>query len=95
MFGQDIRRRSGVDHDGFREPSVLVVLTVLVVCAPVVSGGAVPLPALRRLVVGVLVHILIGWPEGALPLAVLFLTYTVAAWCRRARRSSGWRSSRR
>ena len=31
--------------------------------------------------IGILIHIAIGWPEGALPLAVLFLTYTVAAWC--------------
>ena len=31
--------------------------------------------------IGILIHIAIGWPEGALPLAVLFLTYTVGACC--------------
>ena len=31
--------------------------------------------------IGILIHILVGWPEGSLPLAVLFLTYTVGAWC--------------
>ena len=40
-----------------------------------------PLPALVISSIGILIHILIGWPEGALPLAVLFLTYTVGACC--------------
>jgi signal transduction histidine kinase len=38
---------------------------------------------------GVLVHILGGLPEGALPTAVLFLTYTVGAWCPTRRSVSG------
>ena len=35
VFGQDIRDDNGVITDGFREPSVLAIATVLVVCAPV------------------------------------------------------------
>jgi signal transduction histidine kinase len=37
--------------------------------------------ALMISAVGILVHLLVGWPEGSLPLAVLLLTYTVGAWC--------------
>ncbi len=45
------------------------------------SGVASPLLALVISSIGILIHIVIGWPEGALPLAVLFLTYTVGAYC--------------
>jgi signal transduction histidine kinase len=75
-FGQDI-----TDSEGFREPSALLVLTALVICAPIAIRRRTPLLALMISSVGIVVHILIGWPEGTLPLAVLFLTYTVGAWC--------------
>jgi signal transduction histidine kinase len=79
-FAQDIRDE-GLIRDGFREPSALLVVTALVTCAPIVIRRLVPLVALLISSVGILVHILVGWPEGLLPYAVLFLTYTVGAWC--------------
>jgi signal transduction histidine kinase len=81
VFGQDIRDDNGVITDGFTEPSVLAIVTVLVVCAPVAIRRRLPLLALVISSIGIVIHILIGWPEGALPLAMLFLTYTVGAWC--------------
>ena len=80
VFAQDIRE-DGVLVDGFRAPSVLACITVVIVCAPVAFRRRAPLLALVIPSIGILIHIAIGWPEGALPLAVLFLTYTVAAWC--------------
>ena len=80
VFAQDIRD-DGVLVDGFRAPSVLAIATVVLVCAPVAIRRRVPLLALVISSIGILIHIVIGWPEGALPLAVLFLTYTVGACC--------------
>lgn len=65
---------------GFTEPTALVVITVLVTCAPIAVRRRWPLPALLISALGIFVHFLVGWPEGSLPLAVLFLTYTVAVW---------------
>jgi signal transduction histidine kinase len=65
---------------GFTEPSSLVVITVLVTCAPIAVRRRWPLAALLISAIGISVHFLVGWPEGSLPLAVLFLTYTVAVW---------------
>jgi signal transduction histidine kinase len=73
-FGQDIR-------DGFREPGALLVVTALVTCAPIAIRRRVPLVALLISSVGIFVHMIVGWPEGSLPYAVLFLTFTVGAWC--------------
>ena len=81
VFTQEIRDDNGAITDGFREPTALAILTVIMVCAPVAVRRRVPLPALVISSIGILIHILIGWPEGALPLAVLFLTYTVGACC--------------
>ena len=61
--------------------SKMAIATVLVVCAPVAIRRRLPLLALVISSIGIMIHILIGWPEGALPLAMLFLTYTVGAWC--------------
>ncbi|MGD9996451.1 MAG: sensor histidine kinase [Ilumatobacteraceae bacterium] len=80
-YAQDIHDDSGAIEHGFREPSALVVLTALVTCAPIAVRRRWPLPALAISGLGVLVHILIGWPEGGLPLAVLLLTYTVGSRC--------------
>jgi signal transduction histidine kinase len=79
-YGQDIRDDSGAIENGFREPGPLLVLTVLMTCAPVAFRRRWPLAALVVSSVGVLVHILIGWPEGAVPATTLFLTYSVAVW---------------
>jgi signal transduction histidine kinase len=75
-FAQDIS-----DDEGFREPTALVVVTGLVICAPIAIRRRWPLMALVISAVGIIVHLLIGWPEGSLPLATLLLTYTVGAWC--------------
>jgi len=80
VFAQDIRD-DGVLVDGFRAPNALALATVILVCAPVAIRRRAPLLALVISSIGILIHIAIGWPEGALPLAVLFLTYTVGAWC--------------
>jgi signal transduction histidine kinase len=68
-------------REGSREPGALLVVTALVTCAPIAIRRRTPLVALVISSLGILVHILVGWPEGSLPLAVLFLTYTVGAWC--------------
>ena len=75
-FGQDIS-----DDEGFREPSALLVVSALVICAPIAIRRRWPLIALTISAIGVLVHLLVGWPEGSLPLATLLLTFTVGAWC--------------
>lgn len=80
-FGQDIHDDAGVIEGGFREPAPLLLLTAIVVCAPVAFRRRAPLPALALSSVGILIHILIGWPEGAFPFAVMVLTYSVGAWC--------------
>jgi signal transduction histidine kinase len=75
VFGQDI---AGKD---FREPNGFAVVLALVVSAPVAVRRRFPLGALTVSAIGILVHILADFPEGGLPLAVLFLTYTAGAWC--------------
>ncbi len=75
-FGQDIS-----DDEGFREPTALLVVTAVVVCAPIAIRRRWPLIALTISAIGVLVHLLVGWPEGSLPLATLLLTFSVGAWC--------------
>jgi hypothetical protein len=81
VFSQDIYDDAGVLKDGFREPNALILLTALVACAPIAVRRRWPLGALAVSSLGVLVHILANLPEGSLPTAVLFLTYTVGAWC--------------
>ena len=89
VFSQDIYDDSGALKDGFREPNALIVLTALVACAPVAVRRRWPLGALAVSSLGVLVHILANLPEGTLPTAVLFLTYTVGAWCPMRRSVAG------
>lgn len=82
VFGQDIRDDQGMIRDGFREPGAFVAVTALLTCAPIAIRRRAPLVALMIAALGILIHILVGWPEGSLPLAVLFLVYTVGALCR-------------
>lgn len=89
VFGQNIYDESGALRDGLREPNAWVFVTALVVCAPVAVRRRWPLGALVVSSLGVLVHILADLPEGALPLAVLFLTYSVGAWCSMRRGVAG------
>ena len=81
VFTQDIEA-NGILIDDYKEPSALVLLTVLITCAPIAVRRRAPLLALLVSSVGIFVHILADWPEGSLPLSVLLLTYTVGAWCR-------------
>ena len=80
-FGQAIRDDEGMIREGYREPGSLLIVTVLVTCAPIAFRRRSPLVALVISSLGIFVHILANWPEGSLPFAVLFLTYTVGAWC--------------
>jgi signal transduction histidine kinase len=75
VFGQD------TSGDDFREANALAVVTALVVTAPIAVRRRFPLAALVVSAIGILAHILADLPEGGLPLAVLFLTYTAGAWC--------------
>jgi signal transduction histidine kinase len=81
VYAQDIHDDNGVLEHGMREPRPLLVLTALVVCAPITVRRRWPLAALVVSGVGIFVHISVGWPEGGLPLAVLLLTYTVGSRC--------------
>ena len=76
VFLEDI----GAD-ERYKEPGVLAVVTVLATCAPIVIRRRSPLVALVISSLAILVHFLASWPEGLLPLATLYLTYTVGAWC--------------
>lgn len=78
-YSQDIRDDAGVIQHGFRAPAPWLLLTVLT-CTPVVFRWWWPLASLAVSSAGILVHILIGWPEGGLPATVLFLTYSLAAY---------------
>ncbi len=88
VFGTNIEDASGAVKQGLDEPTAWVILTALFVCAPVAVRRRWPLLALTVSSLAILVHILADWPEGALPTAVLFLIYTVGAWCP-TRRSVG------
>jgi signal transduction histidine kinase len=68
------------------EPTVVAVLTTIATCMPIMFRRRYPM---QMLVVGcfaVVTHIAANFPEGSLPLAVLFLVYSAAAWSS-ARRS--------
>ena len=69
-------------REGLRQPGALAVVTAVLTCSPVALRRRAPLPALLVSTAAIAVHILAHWPEGSLPLAVLFLTYSVGAWCR-------------
>lgn len=73
VFTQD------VEH-GLREPTGLAVLTVLLTCAPMAIRRRAPLSVLTVSTLALLVHVLADFPEGTLPVASMFLTYSVAAW---------------
>jgi signal transduction histidine kinase len=73
-YDQDIR-------EGMREPSALLVVAAIVTCAPIAFRRRAPLTALLISAAGILVVLVVGWPEGTLPLAPLVLTYSVGAWC--------------
>lgn len=89
ILGQDIHESSGALEAGYHERSWWMVVTILAVCVPIAVRRRWPLTALIVSGTGILVHVLVGWPEGALPLSVLYLTYTVAAWSTTPRAIAG------
>ncbi len=66
--------------DGLSDPPVLAAVTGLAVTAPIAIRRVNPLAALVISCGAILIHIEATWPEGALPVATLLLTYSVAAW---------------
>jgi signal transduction histidine kinase len=66
--------------DGMVEPTAFAVVTSVITCAPVAIGRREPLLAVLLSSGGILWHIALNYPEGTLPMTVLLLTYTVAAW---------------
>jgi signal transduction histidine kinase len=73
VYAQDV-------GEGQTEPGLLAVVTILAVTAPVVFRRRNPLLALTFSSAAILLHIGAEWPEGTLPIAVLLLTYNIAAW---------------
>jgi signal transduction histidine kinase len=80
-LGEDIRDEQGVIRDGFHEPGPWFVVSVVVICAPIAVRRRWPITALTVSAIGIMVHVIVGWPEGTLPLAALLLTATVGARC--------------
>jgi signal transduction histidine kinase len=80
VFAENVRNDAGVVPDGIREPGPLVLVTVMLACAPVAVRRRWPLAALVVSSAGVVIHFGAGWPEGLITIVALFLTYSVAAW---------------
>ncbi|MGV3760456.1 MAG: DUF7134 domain-containing protein, partial [Actinomycetota bacterium] len=74
---------------GLSEPPLLAVGTIVLGTAPIAIRRLRPLLALGLSSVAVLLHVSAEWPEGALPMATLLLTYTVAAWDTPRRAATG------
>lgn len=66
--------------EGMTEPTAASAVTVLLVTAPVAVRRRLPLLAVSLASAGILAHIVADWPEGTLPLTVMLLTYSVAAY---------------
>lgn len=75
VFGQTV-------ENGLKEPTAFAVVTTVAVCASIAVRRRAPLGALAAGCVAMAVHILSSFPEGALPIALLWLTYSAAAWSR-------------
>ena len=72
VFAQEVK-------DGLDEPGLPSVVTILMACAPIVIRRRTPLLAVLISCLAILLHIAANYPEGSLPLTVMFLTYSVAA----------------
>ena len=66
--------------DGLREPTAPALLTIAAAAGAVAVRRRWPLEALLVGCVAVFVHIVADWPEGSVPMTVLLLTYTAAAY---------------
>ncbi|HWM22221.1 MAG TPA: sensor histidine kinase [Ilumatobacteraceae bacterium] len=71
VFNQEIK-------DGLDEPGVPAILSVIFTCAPVAIRRRTPLLAVSIASLAILIHVAANYPEGSLPLTVMFLTYSVA-----------------
>ncbi|MGD9796232.1 MAG: sensor histidine kinase, partial [Acidimicrobiia bacterium] len=68
------------DAGHLTKPGALAVVTALAVCAPVTVRRRAPLPALAVGCIAIAAHEFGSYPEGSLPITMILLTYTVAAW---------------
>jgi signal transduction histidine kinase len=73
VFAQEIK-------DGLDDPGVWTVCTIILINAPIVIRRRNPLFAVTFASAAILLHIAANYPEGSLPITLLFLTYTVAVW---------------
>jgi signal transduction histidine kinase len=73
VYAQEIK-------DGLDKPGVFAALTIILTNAPIVIRRRNPLFAITFASTAILLHIAANYPEGSLPITILFLTYTVAAW---------------
>jgi signal transduction histidine kinase len=64
---------------GLVEPDAFAVVTTVVTCAPLAMRRRAPLLAFSIALTGIFVHVVLDYPEGALPLILLIPTYTVAS----------------
>lgn len=65
--------------DGMREPNAFAAVLVVIATAPIAFRRRAPLLAVAISTAAILWHVLAGFPEGVLPIAVLLLSYSVAA----------------
>lgn len=65
--------------DGMREPNGYAAALVVVATLPIAFRRLAPLLAVAISSVAICWHVLVGFPEGVLPIAVLLLGYSVAA----------------
>jgi len=65
--------------DGMREPNGFAVALILIAAAPIAFRRRAPLLAVAISSAAVSWHVLVGFPDGVLPLVILLLSYSVAA----------------
>jgi signal transduction histidine kinase len=74
VFSQDVEA-------GYDEPTVLAGFLAVAAALPLLGRRRYPLTALVVSCAVLTLHLIIGYPEGALPIIVLILTYSVGSWC--------------
>ncbi len=73
VLGQEVK-------DGYVEPGAVAIVFAVAMGLLIAVRRMAPLSTLTIATTLILVHIALDYPEGTLPVDVLFLTYTVAAW---------------
>jgi signal transduction histidine kinase len=74
VYGQEVKA-------GYEEPTLLAGVLAFTSAMPLLARRSHALAALITSTALMLVHILIGYPEGSIPLTVLVLTYSAGVWC--------------